>query len=242
MDLTILAFLNGFSELCLVLLGVYYCIRFIIYYAKHRKNLEPPIALLALTLGLMHLGGATAFIMKLFWGLDLDITVYGFLSYIHTPFGWTLAVYLGYEIFNPKLKWWMVSIYATIGIGYMIAMISWPSLMITGTTPVMNEVVDVNLSHVALAITIIYLVSAVLVLGTNFLVIRGKMNEKESVMKKKALLIGIGWILFSLAGLLCTVNPYNITIVPNTMSVVAFMLIFTGFKPIKEGPKGLEMK
>ena len=242
MELTILAFLNGFSELCLVLLGVFYCIRFIIYYAKRRKNLEPPIALLALTLGLMHLGGATAFIMKLFWGLDLDIYVYGFLSYIHIPLGWTLAVYLGYEIFNPKLKWWMVSIYTILGIGYMIAMIGWPSVMITGTTLVTNEVVDVNLSHVALAITIIYLVSAVLVLGANFLVIRVKMNEKESAIKKKALLIGIGWILFSLAGLLCTVNPYNITIVPNSMSFVAFTLIFTGFKPMKEDTKGLEMK
>ncbi len=136
-------------------------------------------------------------------------------------------------------KWWMVSIYAIIGIGFLIVMILWPDIMISGTAPVANEIIDVNLNHVALAITIIYLVSAVLVLGANFLVIRGKMNEKESVLKKKALLIGVGWIIFSLAGLLSTVNPYNIIIVPNTMSFVAFILIFTGFKPMKEEINGL---
>ena len=61
------------------------------------------IALLALSLGSMHLGGAVAFLIKVFWGQDLNIIVYGFLTYIHIPFGLSLAIYLGYNIFNPAL-------------------------------------------------------------------------------------------------------------------------------------------
>ncbi len=102
-----MAFLNGFSAMCLLLLGVYYCFRFLLYYIKQKKKLLPYVGLLALSLGSIHLGGTVAFLVKILYGQDLDIILYGFLTYIHMPIGLSLAIFLGYDIFKPKLKWKM---------------------------------------------------------------------------------------------------------------------------------------
>ncbi len=234
MALSILTFLNGFSELILVLLGIFYFFRFMIHFFKQKKKMTPVLALLALSLGSMHLGGAVAFLAKLIWLVDLDIILYGFLTYIHLPFGLIIAIYLGFDIFKPKLKWWMVALYAVLGIAYLTAMIGWPDIMIRqiGTTAA-DTVIDVNVWHVPLGITIVYLATAVLVLGVNFLVLRSRMRTDEGEMKNKTLQLGIGWILFGFSGALCTLNPLNITIIPNSICFVALILIFHGFAPMK---------
>ena len=235
MALSTIPFLNGLSELILFVFGFAYFIRFLILSINKKKKMAPLLALVALSLGSMHLGGAVAFLMKVIWAQDLDVIVYGYLTYIHVPFGLTLSAYLGYDLFNPKLKWWMVLVHGVLGVVYLIAMIGWPELMIYGLNdpPAADVLIDVNIRHVALGVTIAYLVSTVLVMGGNFLRLRSKMNESERELKKKSLILGIGWILFGLTGLLCTLNPLNLSIIPNSACMVALILIFIGFEPIK---------
>ncbi len=63
MALNIWAFLIGTSETSLVLLGIFYFFKFLSDYIRYKKQLTPFLAILALSLGSMHLGGSIAFFM-----------------------------------------------------------------------------------------------------------------------------------------------------------------------------------
>ena len=236
MTLTAVAFLNGLSDTCIVLLGIFYFFKFLIDYGKHKKKLTPFLALLALSLGLMHLGGAVAFIMKVFWQQDIPINLFGFLSYVHIPFGLSLAIYLGFDVFTPKLKWWVVGIHILMGIVLITALIVSPDIQLdTRLEPTtINELRDINIKHIVGTINTGFLISAVLSLGYNFLRIRTKMKDDEKILKKKSLLLGIGWMVWGVAEFLCTFNFVKITIIPNSIIFGALIIIFLGFAPLKD--------
>ena len=232
MGLTALSYLNGISAMCLFLLGIYFCVCFFIYYKQQKKKLLPYVGILALSLGSFYFGATTAFIVKVFYGQDLNVILYGLLTYLHLPIGLSLAVFLAYNIFKPHLKWRMLAIYSLIAIIYIAAMIGWPSSMISGTDPAEDILMDVNIKSVVLIIAIFYIFSAFFILGGNFLLLRKKLEE--DVPRIKALQLGIGWILFGMAGILETFNPLNISIVPRTIMFIGFVLIFSGFRPLKK--------
>ncbi|MHA1111461.1 MAG: hypothetical protein ACTSRE_10200 [Promethearchaeota archaeon] len=232
------ALFNGISETALVLLGVFYFFKFFIDYGKSKKKLTPLLAILALSLGSMHLGGSVAFIMKLFWELDLNYVVFGYLTYIPMPVGFTLAIYIAYEVFNPKLKWLMVAIHAALGIALIVALVGWPDIQMQELPATSETLVDANIQSVVGTIFTIYIVSALLALGFNFFQIRGKMNESEALMRKKSLLLGLGWILWGIAEFFAKGQfdfiPIELVIVPNSIIFTSLIMIFLGFAPSKE--------
>ncbi|TFH29752.1 MAG: hypothetical protein E4G98_03295 [Promethearchaeota archaeon] len=114
-------------------------------------------------------------------------------------------------------------------------MIAWPTNMIykvPDTTPTEDTLMDVNIRSVVLYIAIFYIFSAFFILGGNFLLLRKKLEDSET--RNKALQLGIGWILFGIAGILETFNPLNAAIVPRSIMFIGFILIFSGFKPLKK--------
>jgi hypothetical protein len=246
MALNIWAFLIGTSETALVLLGIFYFFKFFRDYMRYKKKLTPLLAILALSLGSMHLGGSVAFFMKLFWEQDLSYVVYGYLTYIPMPVGFTLAIFIAYEVFNPKLKWLMVGIHAALGVTLIVALIVFDRIplivSLIGTqlqelpaTP--DTLVDANIQSAVGTIFTIFIVSALLALGFNFFQIRSKMNQNEGEMRKKSLLLGIGWILWGLAEFFAKGQfdfiPIQMAILPNTITFTALVMIFLGFAPIK---------
>ncbi len=237
MALNIWAILIGVSETVLVLLGVFYFFKFFRDYAKYKKKLTPLLAILALSLGSMHLGGSVAFFMKLIWDLDLSYVVYGYLTYIPMPVGFTLAIFIAYEVFNPKLKWAMVGIHAALGIALIVAIIGWPGIQMQELPATTETLVDANIKHTVGTIFTIYVVSALLALGFNFFQIRSKMNENESEMRKKSLLLGVGWILWGFAEFFAKGQfdfiPIQMAIIPNSITFTALVIIFLGFAPSK---------
>ena len=233
MALGILAYFNGISDTCIVLLGLFYFFKFMIDYSKHKKIKQPLLALLALSLGLMHLGGTVAFFMEVFWRQPIPINVYGFLNFIHIPIGLSLAIYLGFDVFQPKLKWWVVGIHIVLGIVYLTALIGWPDIQFDPLPTEAGELVDVNIKHIVGTINTGFLISAVLALGFNFLRIRSKFTDDEVVLKKKSLLLGVGWMVWGIAEFLCTFNPIKLTIIPNSVIFTTLIMIFIGFAPMK---------
>ena len=238
MALNIWAIFIGTSETILVLLGVFYFFKFLRDYAIHKKKLTPLLAILALSLGSMHLGGSVAFFMKLVWEQDLDYITYGYLTYIAMPVGLTIAVYIGFEVFTPKLKWLMVGIHAALGIALLVAIIGWPEIQMKEIVPNIDELVDANVRHTVGTIFTSYLVSAVLALGFNFLQIRSKMNKTENMMRKKSLLLGVGWILWALGEFFAKGQfafiPIEYALIPNSVIFTSLMMIFLGFAPTKD--------
>ncbi len=241
------ALFNGISETALVLLGVVYFFKFLVDYAKFKKKMTPLLALLALSLGFMHLGGTVAFLMRILAGTDITYTTYGYLTYIPMPVGFILAIYIAYEVFNPKLKWAMIIVHAVLGVGLIVALVVFdriPQIVsLIGTQlqeiPATSEtLVDANIQSAVGTIFTIFIVSAVLALGFNFFQIRKKMNESEAEMRKKSLLLGLGWILWALAEFFAKGQfdfiPVEMAIVPNSIIFTALVMIFLGFAPSKE--------
>ncbi len=238
MALDIWAFLIGISETVLVLLGFFYFFKFFRDYAKYKKKLTPLLAILALSLGSMHLGGSVAFFMKLIANQDLTYIAYGFLTFIPLPIGLTLAVFIGSEVFQPKLKWIMVGAHAALGITLLVALIGWPEIQLEELPATPETLVDANVQHIVGTIFTAYLISTVLALGFNFLQIRSKMNDTEIIMKKKSLVLGLGWILWAVAEFFAKGQfdfiPVQMAILPNTVIFTALIMIFLGFAPLKE--------
>jgi hypothetical protein len=240
--------LTGASETVLVLLGIFYFIKFLVDYMKYKKKLTPLLAFLALSLGSMHLGGAVAFLFRIISGIDISYITYGYLTYIPMPVGFVLAIYIAYEVFNPKLKWVMVGIHAALGVTLIVALVVFDRIpAITGSFlgTQMQEIeatdetlVDAGIQSVVGTIFTIFVISAVLALGFNFFQIRSKMNESESVMRKKSLLLGLGWIMWGLAEFFAKGQfdfiPTNYTIILNSITFAALVMIFLGFAPMKE--------
>ena len=243
------AIFNGISETALVLLGVVYFFKFLADYAKYKKKMAPFLAILALSLGSMHLGGSVAFFMRILAGTDITYTTYGYLTYIPMPVGFILAIYIAYEVFNPKLKGLMIGIHTVLGVGLIVALVAFdriPQIValigeqleeIPATT---ETLVDANIKSAVGTIFTIFVVSALLALGFNFFQIRRKMNESEAVMRKKSLLLGLGWILWGLAEFFSKGQfdfgqfSLHLAILCNTVTFTALVMIFLGFAPSKD--------
>ena len=99
--------------------------------------------------------------------------MYGFLNYIHIPFGLSLAIYLVFNVFEPKLVWWIIGIHVILGIVYLTALIGWPDIQFDPLPTEPRELVDVNIKHIVGTINTAFLISAVLALGFNFLEFEG---------------------------------------------------------------------
>lgn len=232
MALSFTAYLTGTSAVCIFLLGVFYWIRFLIYFRQDRsKKLTPFVGFLALFLGALYLGASVNFIGKLFWNIDIDLVLYGYLTYIHTPIGISLAMFLGYDIFKPKLKWRMLIAFLVVGVVYLIAILGWPEIMIEGTSPDPNELVDISINSVVLVIVIVYILSCIFMLGINFILLGRRLDKK--IPQKKAYMLGIGWFLFGIAGILDSLLPLTLVILPRGLMFVGLILIFQGFAPLK---------
>jgi energy-converting hydrogenase Eha subunit G len=116
-------------------------------------------------------------------------------------------------------------------------MIGWPEIQFDPLPTAPNELVDVNIKHIVGTINTGFLISAVLALGFNFLRFRRKLYREEEALRKKSLLLGIGWMMWGIAEFLCTFNPVKITIVPNSIIFTALIMIFLGFAPLKDEKK-----
>jgi len=241
------ALFNGFSEMVIVLLGIFYFVKFMVDYGKYKKKLTPLLALLALSLGSMHLGGAVAFLLRIIANIDITYITYGYLTYIPMPVGFVIAIYIAYEVFNPKLRKTMVAIHIILGIALLVALIAFdriPQMVAwigtqTEEVPATTEtLVDANIQSAVGTIFTIFIVSAILALGFNFFQIRSKMNEDETLMRRKSLLLGLGWILWALGEFFVKGQfdfiPPQIVILPNSIIFTALVMIFLGFAPSKE--------
>ena len=229
MALNAVAILNGVSQTIIVLLGIVYFFKFLIDFIRYKKKMTPLLALLVLSLGSMHLGGAVDFFMKLILNENLNYIVYGYLNYIHIPLGMTLAVYIVYKIFELKITWVYIGVSAALGIALLVAMIVRPDLMME-ILP--GQLIDINIEHVARVFITIYFILAAVILGPIFLKMSTILTENEEEMRKKYIFLGIGWSLWAGGEFLCSRNIF-IAIIPNTIIFAALILISYGFAPSK---------
>jgi hypothetical protein len=225
-----ITYLNGISATIVLLLAYAYAIRFLFLYRKQRKRLMPVVALLAIGMGTFFLGPTTAFFHLMLTESNIDKILYGYLSYLTTPISLTLAMYLGFDIFKPNWRDRVLAVYSLTAIVWWIAIIGWPDFMIA--TPVIpGELIDISLESVIYILVILYILSCLVILGGSFFRLSFKIADKAP--KRKALLLGFGWVLFAIAGILDALMESTVIVFARVIMIASYICIFQGFSPIK---------
>lgn len=233
MPLQLSAILNGVSALACLVVGVAFGIRFVLLYSEHRKPLMPFIALTATTAGLLFLGTVTSFFSLVFTGANIDPQLYGVLSYVSAPISATSALYVGYSIFDPDHKRLVLYLYGAVSVVCEVALLGFPDMMVSGSTPGPGELTDVSLESLVLGIIGFFIVSLLFILPRGFLVLRKKLEGAE---RQHATYLVFGWVTFAIAAVLDAMVPtvyVQLIVVARVLMVVGFTLIFTGFAPPK---------
>ena len=233
MALPLETYLNGISALCVLITGFYFGIRFILHYNKLKKSLLPLIAGMGFGLGIFYLGPSTAFFYLLFTKANISGILYLYLSYFTLPLTLDLAMYLGFDIFKPSWKKGIMIFFSIFTLIWWVSFLFFPEMVFEPSSPNTGELIDVNyVIPIGLPMVGFALLSALILLGGGFLSIARKIEDKEK--SKKSIFLGIGWGLFTIAGVLDTFIAPNFVAFARLLMLIAYILIFKGFSPVSK--------
>jgi len=233
MALSLETYLNGISAICVLITGFYFGFRFIMHYSKLKKSLLPLIAAMGFGLGIFYLGPSTAFFYLLFTGTNISATLYLYLSYFTMPLTLGLAMYLGFDIFKPKWKKGIMIFFSFFTVIWWVSFILFPDQVFVYSEPTAGNLIDISFTTwIGLPMIGLAILSALFVLGGGFLSISRKVEDKEK--RKKSIFLAIGWVLFSIAGILDTFPIALLLVVARIIMLIGYMLIFLGFTPVSK--------
>lgn len=234
MTLSIPTYFNGISAIFCMILGIFFGIYFFYLYSKKKKSLMPWIAITAIGMGFLYFGPAASFISLLITGTNLSTNLYGWFSYTSAGIAGFTGMYAGFSIFNPERKKLIMWIYGVLGIVLLISLYAFPSVMFESFPPNPGELRDISLQNVVLVIIAFEILSFVFIQGVGFLRLYRRIKDKGE--KKHSLMLGIGWIIFAIAGTIDAMVPGTIIhfiVIARILMATAFILIYLGFAPPK---------
>ena len=238
MVVSVATYLNGISALVCWGLGVFFGFYFLYLYSKMKKPLMPWIAITAFGGGFLYFGPVASFFSLIFTGNNLTPILYGWFSYTTPAIDTFTGMYAGFSIFNPERKKLIMWIYGILGIVLLISLYAFPSVMIESFPPNPGELLDINLRNVVLVIIAIDILSFVFILSVGFFKLSRKIKKPDE--KRHALMLGIGWILFAIAGTIDAMVPViyiHWIVFARVLMSIASITIFTGFSPPKTDRK-----
>ena len=231
MALPLETYLNGISALCVLITGFYFGFRFILHYNKLKKSLLPLIAGMGFGLGIFYLGPSTAFLSLLISGENISGVLYGYLSYFTMPLTLTLAMYLGFDIFKPAWKKGIMIIFSIFTVIWWVSFILFQEMLFSFETPTEGALMDISFElPIGLPMIGLAILSALFMLGGGFLSIARKIEDKKK--RRKSIFLAIGWVLFSVAGILDTFLALELIAFARLTMLVGYLLIFSGFTPV----------
>jgi len=202
-NLSLLGFVDGITATGIIISSVIFGI--ISFY--HAKKLEAKLlgiaGLTMIFIGLFWLGPATDFFMVLLTGENLDPEhYYGWLSYMWIPPAVSSAFYLGAELIVPGKKKTIVTIYAILGIIFVVLIFTNP--IGTGGAFVFNDVEEgdlidsgFNRANPAFWLIVLFLISILMFLAVGFFV---KAKQATGELRKKFGFLGLGFLVFFICG------------------------------------------
>ncbi len=233
MALPLETYLNGISAFCVLITGFYFGIRFIMHYNKFKKSLLPLIAGLGFGMALLYLGPTTAFFYLIFTKGNISGILYGFLSYFTMPLTLGLAMYLGFDIFKPSWKKWIMIFFSIFTVIWWIVMIFFINLFLESPAVSAGKLIDVSfIMPIGKPMVAIGILSVFFLLGGGFLSISRKIEDKEK--RKKSIFLAIGWSLFAIGAVLDTFIAPNLVALARLVMLMGYILIFLGFSPVSK--------
>ncbi len=187
-------------------------------------------------IGLLYLGPFTDFLLVLITSSNINvppfgIAFYGILSYLWIAPAIILAMYIGGELLIPKRKWILIIIYSILAVVF-----EWFLWTDTANTFQFDlpapgeEIIDSNFNRTspAFLLMVIFIASIIVFHGIGFI---SKSIKSTGVIKKKFLLLGIGFLVFSIAGAGDSlVNPDITLVIVRLGMISSIILMYYGLK------------
>ncbi|WP_371804863.1 hypothetical protein [Candidatus Lokiarchaeum ossiferum] len=240
MSVTTLSFFLGITSVILLLIGYTYSISFLIKYITVKKILVPIVALVAFCCGSFYLGPSISFIRLLLGYDNLASGTYYIISYVWMPIGTLGIVLMGLIVFAPNLKKPALIFYGILGIVFWIFMFGFTENQHTSEPVGPGELIDVSHANVSLVLVGICLLSILVIDGFGFFLLAYRLKKKNMGKRdtRKSFMVGLGWSLFVISGLVDTmVIPSTVwfILINRGIMMFAFNIIYIGFwsKPAK---------
>lgn len=232
MVLSTSTYLNGFSAIVCMSIGIIYGIYFIYLYMHMKKSSMSWIIITSFAAGFLYFGNVVSFFSLILTGNNLTATLYGLFSYTSVAILAFTGIYTCISIPNAERKTLVLLLYGIIGVVYLISLYVFPNRMISGNNPAAGELLVISLNSLASDILKIY-TGTFFLLSFNFIWFSRK---EESEKKKHMLMLGFGWFLLMIAYLLeifFAESNYDLIVIDRIVMAISFVLMFTGFSPPK---------
>ena len=226
--------LEGLTASSVITVGIILGLISIIKGRKLKAKLLTVLGLAIFFIGFLYLGPTTDFLSVIitgsnitseFWGLG----IYGILSYLWIAPALIMAMYIGGELILPKRKWILVIIYMILGIIFEYFLwFQTDNTFVIDLVP--GEIIDSSFVtlYPTFLLMALFILSILIFHGMGFLI---KAIKSTGVLRKKFLLLGIGFIIFSIAGAGDSlVNPGIGLVIVRLAMISSIVLMYFGLK------------
>jgi hypothetical protein len=228
--------LEGLTASSVILVAV---ITGLISFYKSRKLNAKLLSYLGLTIffiGLLYLGPFTDFMSVLITDINIEVPpftigIYGLLSYMWIGPAIVLAMYIGGELLTPKRKWIIVIVFAAIGVifEYFLWFYTLETFNFDLPSPG-NEVIDSSFvtTFPTFLLMALFIISVLVFNGIGFLI---KGIKSTGVLRRKFILLGLGFIVFTVTGAGDSlVNPNIALVIVRLGMISSIILMYYGLK------------
>ena len=227
--------LEGLTASSVISVGIILGLISIIKGRKLKAKLLTVLGLAIFFIGFLYLGPTTDFLTVIitgsnitseFWGLG----IYGILSYLWIAPALICAMYIGGELLTPKRKWILVIIYLVLGIIFEYFLWFQTDNTFDIPPPLPGEIIDSSfvMLYPTFLLMALFILSILIFHGIGFLI---KAIKSTGVLRKKFLLLGIGFIIFSVAGAGDSlVNPGIGLVIVRLAMISSIILMYLGLR------------
>ncbi len=224
----------GISSILLLLLGVVYCVLFLFKFIYVKKILVPIVAMVALCCGGFYLGPTVSFINLLVNGVNIESRIYYFLSYIWLPIGTIGIILMALNVFYPKMQKSAIIVYGIQALIFYIFMFAFPEQQHKSDPVPPGALLDIGHANVSLVLAAFSLVSVLVIDSGGFFILSNKLKKRDFPQKdiRKAFMIGLGWLLFVISGIVDALfSPDSVlfVLIMRILMIIAYNLIYLGF-------------
>ena len=229
--------LEGLTAASVVLVGIIFGLISIIKARKLKAKLLTILGLAIFFIGFLYLGPATDLFTVIITGTnvytdfwDWGYGVYGILSYLWIAPALVCAMYIGGELLTPKRKWIIVGIYLVLGLIFEYFLWFHNAETFNIPPPAAGEIIDSSFVtlYPTFLLMALFIVSILIFHGLGFLI---KAAKSTGVLRKKFLLLGFGFIVFSVAGAGdALVYPGPLLIIVRLAMITSIILMYLGLR------------
>jgi drug/metabolite transporter (DMT)-like permease len=240
MDLTVLSWINGISDVGVVVSGFVFGCYYLFQYRETKKKYYPVVAVLMFCIGIGWTGIFLSFIAALAGNPNQYVNVTPIFSYITIPPGFIMCTYLAFDVFyDPKLKRALFLGLAIFSVCYYILIYGFFNIAIQKPPVNPGNLFDDSLSPFWVPYYLVAGADALnfYLLGTSFFALRKKISGTE---RKRSTLLFFAMIFLTAAIVLDILVWYpqdlNFVFIARVCMLLGNFCFFWGFRIVKPSP------